>query len=80
MIQFVYRNIAQVALVRPHPSADLNPLAQSNKRLELCISQLLDILGCNMAIICFQTMLQIMWLKVWYYLFLADKQIMRYCT
>ena len=80
MIQFVYRNIAQVALVWPHPSADSNPLAQLNKRLELCISQLLDILGCNMAIICFQTMLQIMWLKVWYYLFLADKQIMRYCT
>jgi len=44
MIQFVYRNIAQVALVRPHPLADLNPLAQFNKRLELCISQLLDIL------------------------------------
>ena len=75
MIQFVHRNIAQEALVWPHPSAALNPLAQLNKRLEVCISQLLHILGCNMAIICFQTMLQIMWLKVWYYLFLADKRI-----
>ena len=66
MILFVYRNITWVALIRPGPLADLNPLAQLNKRLEVCISQLLDTLGCNMAIIYFQTMLQIMWLKVWY--------------
>jgi len=37
MIQFVYRNIAWVALVWLHPLANVNPLAQLNhdKRLEV---------------------------------------------